>query len=1266
MSLSTIRSRASVFVMIVVRVLPCAMAQSPNQNPWGPFLRPVDADTVAWKRSYVEGFVWPTSIKPGDQLSVYVSVKAWSDSQSYDMEVFRVDHPNDQVVLATSHHQGQFFPLYDSVGMPIYPGERRRPVDYQEGCRSRWQPGMISLSTGSWAPGFYYIRLTHSTLPQTHDEKEYYISFVVKPSSPGASDVLCKVDLSTYQAYNYWGGGSFYWDYEGSSLAWDSIIAMDRPLFRSWAFNLYYQYRLFVRVADSLGFPMDFCTNADVDRSVPGSAEDILSPYPMLLIWNHDEYWSFDERINTEWFKSDRHHGNLARFAPNTCYRRVYWVGGGGEKYSKLKCVKDHYTDLRDQWRMPAPEDPTSRPEAQILAIQYENGYNIAGDSIATEPPDSLVADGHWIYRGTGLTQGSLFGFGFPDSIYQRGIVSYELDNRNTGQDSVRLVMQVLARRSAVSNLGSGQFGPMLHEMVYAEDTVSNSRIFASGAGNWWNGFDPRCTNATDVGRIVTITRNIFDHFSGRKYIGNVYGSPQFPIEWLSGVILDGDVTIPTQKYLRTSSNTITIDTSYGLYTYGTLEVSGSVHVEGTAGAYGELYVGAGGRLLIKQAGILNIDPAINLVLAPGATVELEGGATLTISSGARMECLGSPTLVFGSGSKIEAWGGVELADTTTVSLPSNADVRMKPGSGMYFGWGARLLSHGAFTATGSVTANVLFTSSRPSPVPGDWQWLDLKGGPNTLRHCEVKYSQGGVYFNNTSTNLLDSCTVKYSSGYAVQAFNSSLTPNSVLIRDCLIESNTYGATVQNGRIDIVQNSSTNGIRANEFGINVWAGGKVYLNNTYITNNTDWGIYVNGSTAYACLSPNGISPGLNRVRDNSDGQIWVLTGNVLLGNTDMTCRCDPVYGESTRLDEKQSGSGGIETNCIPPCYSAFLQYAGYNRISGPYPWVKNETGASVLARLNYWGNPQQCPLTSPSLAFPGPGAVDYQFCQTGGGENWLAGKGDGGCEPQIENLLDSTLIRALIESLKDELVSGTVRARPSLHQLASLCGVGGQFSSLLPMDWRNLLDHVLTRNVSADIKNLVRAYRLQDMMDKKLFDQAITYANTISSIQDDELWFHAQSTIVYALVAMGQAEQANARYQTIKGRAAGINPTATAHLEYFLGMQAGSQGSPGEGLAMAVSGDVANDRPSKTVLDGNYPNPFNPTTTIGYELPVRTRVMLNVFTTLGQHVATLVEGEEEAGHHHVQFDATGLASGVYLCRMQAGSFVQTRKLMLLR
>jgi hypothetical protein len=88
--------------------------------------------------------------------------------------------------------------------------------------------------------------------------------------------------------------------------------------------------------------------------------------------------------------------------------------------------------------------------------------------------------------------------------------------------------------------------------------------------------------------------------------------------------------------------------------------------------------------------------------------------------------------------------------------------------------------------------------------------------------------------------------------------------------------------------------------------------------------------------------------------------------------------------------------------------------------------------------------------------------------------------------------------------------------------------------------------------------------------------------------------------------------------------------------------------------------------PKSLALEQNYPNPFNPSTTIRYALPQRSPVTLMIYNTLGQNVATLANGEIEAGYHEVKFDAPGLASGVYFYRLTAGTFVETKKLLLVR
>ena len=88
--------------------------------------------------------------------------------------------------------------------------------------------------------------------------------------------------------------------------------------------------------------------------------------------------------------------------------------------------------------------------------------------------------------------------------------------------------------------------------------------------------------------------------------------------------------------------------------------------------------------------------------------------------------------------------------------------------------------------------------------------------------------------------------------------------------------------------------------------------------------------------------------------------------------------------------------------------------------------------------------------------------------------------------------------------------------------------------------------------------------------------------------------------------------------------------------------------------------------PDEYSLAQNYPNPFNPLTKIEYALPRTGEVFLMIYGLRGEEVARLIDGRQQAGYHHVMWDASNMASGIYFYSLQAGDFVQTRKMVLLK
>jgi hypothetical protein len=99
---------------------------------------------------------------------------------------------------------------------------------------------------------------------------------------------------------------------------------------------------------------------------------------------------------------------------------------------------------------------------------------------------------------------------------------------------------------------------------------------------------------------------------------------------------------------------------------------------------------------------------------------------------------------------------------------------------------------------------------------------------------------------------------------------------------------------------------------------------------------------------------------------------------------------------------------------------------------------------------------------------------------------------------------------------------------------------------------------------------------------------------------------------------------------------------------------------------LVVSVEQETDQPSDFALEQNYPNPFNPSTTFRYSIPTQSKVVIKVYDILGNEITTLMDEEKSVGTYELTWNAVNLPSGVYFYQLRACSFIETKKMLLLK
>jgi hypothetical protein len=446
----------------------------------------------------IEGYASATSVTRGQAIGLYVNTA----SRRFVIEVFRIGWYRGDGARRVF---GPMTLLGLRQPMPAMAADTGL-VD----CA--WLRPFELRTAGDWVSGVHLARLTDGD-----SGTQSYIFFVVRDDDRRA-DLLVQLPVTTYQAYNTWGGKSLYhWGSSGGQRA--AKVSFNRPYAMNaqnpaaafgmgageflanlqphgshypvsnagWDVNM-------VRWLEREGFDVAYCTNLDTHARAP-----LPQRCKAFLSSGHDEYWTREMRDHVEAARDAGVH--LAFFGANGAYWQVRLEASAasGTADRLLVCHKKAKADplyaaepsrSTDKWRSAA----VNRPEEQLIGVMY-SGDPVDGDIV-------VAAAGHWAFAATGLSPGDRLS----------GLLGYEVDcAQGHGPGS----LDILAA-SPWTALTDGARQGTAHMGLYR--AASGATVFGSGSMQWAWGLDDFNAPTLRTSRLNAaaqqITRNLLHHMT--------------------------------------------------------------------------------------------------------------------------------------------------------------------------------------------------------------------------------------------------------------------------------------------------------------------------------------------------------------------------------------------------------------------------------------------------------------------------------------------------------------------------------------------------------------------------------------------------------------------------------------------------------------------------------------------------------------------------------------------------------------------------------
>jgi hypothetical protein len=572
-----------------------------------------------------------------------------------------------------------------------------------------------------------------------------------------------------------------------------------------------------------------------------------------------------------------------------------------------------------------------------------------------------------------------------------------------------------------------------------------------------------------------------------------------------------------------------------------------------------------------------------------------------------------------------ETWfGNLHLLGTVTVS--GHGSLTLLPGTRVQMDgyYTIATYDNACLIAEGTEADPILFTSTSGT-TPQSWNRLYLRTDNNSLKWCEIEYSDWGIHAIGypSSGNVFENCTL-HDNDQGVR-----IEQNTCDVINCDIYDNRHNVvTINNPQVNISGTHITDGGRDGIYSasgnlLNLY--GNVIENNGTGGTNTRNGLRTGyGDVVYVGKISYPNWQGYNTIRNNYQNEIYASSG---LGGIQ-------VFFSSVH---DNSGYKIYNSSVNNPSIQSFFSWWG------EFPPNSNQ----------FYGNVSITDELEFQPAWEGQTFSGQQFSKSGVLPAEVMTP-----QEQItllkQMILDETeagqadsALTALFNIIRTDFVTNAYHERDGFFQYLSSIYNSEDMSSI---GERALKYMILWKTLEGDISEAVRLSEIA----LEGFDQ------------ENRQEIMANLSMLYAYSAQfDKAEEMVARYEKQYGHdTSGIEFLVTAIADYKT-MYLEEQKLYKDGIA-PDSHPKDSQLPEEFALWPNYPNPFNPSTTIRYSLPEAGHVSLYIYDITGRLVEQLVNQHIPAGYHTVTWDASSYSSGVYIARLKAGSSIKTQKMVLMK